>query len=322
MTVDLLHVLLRLFGIIPPCEGAFKIIHRALVIAACSISCVHGVLHLACRMVSTVDYIIHIPYAYDAFHTIFVYLWCCSALRTARPLSNGVIRWANYHLTIHIVLSTLMVIVNIELSMNEDFVDKDSLFWRWLNLASRFIGYCLTIRSVLPIVYTWIAVQMHQIAWEIKELPAELGFVRPAEICHRTVRLCSEGSAKMSSILLLIYVEYFMHMLTAIPADIPIVGVRSYIVLHVGKQMYTFLLIVSGGDAVLRSTLSVRRSMRRLVNNQSNALNLYLREEHGIAFATTLVSWRNCCAFVGLTSTFSVMVFEVLMSDARRRGAT
>lgn len=307
--MNLLVVAMRLFGI----SGRYAFLIRAVVMSINLVNCVYLVFYHVWTFQCLSLTIRTSYYAYEAIHISVIYFWSVNHLKNvqSKPLSK-IARWTNTHISVQLILCALSFSALLKVAPDELNYLHPSSPWKVLWTVMELLG-SLACTLQMNISYTGIAALLVLSSLEVKQMVASLRPEDADRASRKAMIKCIECNETVSSILRLIFLEYGVRLLTEIPMTVNELGcyVESFNSLNCLNHLYGFLLIVSAGDRLHQSLRDLRRQLRKVLLTKQEQLQPFLRTDHGVHVApNAILNWKSCCAFLGLCSTFSFMVFQ------------
>lgn len=255
-----------------------------------------------------------LPYIYHSLHVGIIYVWVCRNTASVQPPRNQILRRMDKHLFVQLFYIIFTTALGWWAVVKYDLAHVNPALVRACIAFAVIFGHSLSIQSLIAVIYAQTAVEMHSVACDIDDLLEQFGASSAEAICLRTTRRCTALSRRLSKIVWLAHVEYFVRLVIEVPVQLAAPGFQIFVGLQVCAHLHVFLLLVAGGNAVHRSAMKLRRLVLREVGMRSEIVRVYLGSQQGVIVGSSPLSWTMCCSFLGVSWSFAFMVFEIFMS--------
>lgn len=263
------------------------------------------------------DQVISSMYMVVVTHNFVLYIW---RLGVSAPSINRVHRFRGRHAWI---LTSVLVftIGNIIPSMD---------IWRVMHDGNRLdiVSAALTdfsfmfVQAQAVVMYVELAAILNETACEIQDIVDHTSPACVNESCTRVESKCARLSHKLSLPLIVMHLVYFIRLVSEIPLYVAMGkchrALRQAVVCNC-KYLLLFLLVVDAGDSIVkksRGLLTIIRKQDKLFQNSVHSVQVFIKRDHGIRFGfASCLTWKSCCFFLGITYSFTLMVYQSCLSD-------
>lgn len=259
-------------------------------------------------------------YAYGAVHGTMLFIWSWKNLGPIEAKdAPGVVIGSNLLCSVQLVICSGACYSLIPVLESGIWFHKDaSLAWKLFVYFNETVGIAVN-RLQISIVYQGIAIALLSYA---RRVDRAISTLEPNEAdlkCREVMVLCTTLDRKFSNILKLMFFEYAVRLMTEIPMGIYEVscGLESFNVLNVLDRLLALLSVIAAGERFYQSAFRLRKRVRTISTERQIQLLPFLKVVHGVPITSSMVvNWKSFCAFLGLTSGFSFMVFQLTVSDS------
>ena len=225
-----------------------------------------------------------------------------------------IVFWVVLFANVGILVSTIVYLVQ-ELSPGVMFFESQQ--WR----IFFFITEVSTLLTQFQkfIVCLEMAMVVQDTAAEIKAVALErLDDFELGELCRAAENKCASLSEKLGLPLTLMHVDYFLHLMTEIPALIASGEFRVSYVYHFCREVKMFVelsTVVNAGESFLEATKRLAREVRKrgcASKDPKQDVHLFTKYEHSISFGLgNRLTYKSCSCFLGLSWGFLLTVYQI-----------
>ena len=310
LRVDLLRICMHILGLVDSRRKLYLTI-RLLIVALNMVYTAYISTFLFIQPNCFLEKMRQSHYVYDGFHVIYLYVWCCRNASLFRDYVAVPSFHTNRHMCVLFLISAKLLWETFPVVQSIGR-EADSVYWPILVLVGEFLCYAFLLRLQIIVIYLFLSTRMQQTARELRIL--ETGSDRTAATtCHKGAKICAIIDNDLSGIVKIVHLEYFVRLLTEVPViAASIFDIFEPYQFYLGLvNLYTFLLVVHGGETLHQAVRTLRKSVRAEPNVRHVAVYAFLGDTYGVHVAWgNILSWKSCGSFFGFCYTFSFMIYE------------
>lgn len=256
-------------------------------------------------------------FIYDAIHVLVLLRWCYMNSRKLEKVTLSNKLPVGLYITSQLLLLCFMLSLMVKAQLRGLITRYDYKILTVVALYVENVSFGVLLRLQLIAMYTLVGATIENASEEIERLMLEGGDLR--SLCCEASRICAEITSTVSWVLRMFYLEYAIRLITEIPLSWP--GMKCdwnwFLLSNVIFNLNAMLFLVSGGEALHRSILKIRRIVRHsLLAGEQRELSTFLLMDHGVRLtAKTAVSWETFADFLGICWGFTFMVIQWIIVE-------